>query len=86
MNNTSQPVLMNGDLPLPVCVRGKVRDTFDLGNVLLIIATDRISAFDVVLPCGIPNKGRVLNQFSIFWFDVVITPSKVHEGYSTHGP
>ena len=69
MNNTSQPVLMNGDLPLPLFVRGKVRDTFDLGNVLLIIATDRISAFDVVLPCGIPNKGRVLNQLSTFWFE-----------------
>jgi len=46
-----------------------VRDTYDLGNLLLIIATDRISAFDVVLPCGIPNKGLVLNQLSTFWFD-----------------
>jgi phosphoribosylaminoimidazole-succinocarboxamide synthase len=50
-------------------VRGKVRDTYDLGNRLLIIATDRISAFDVVLPCGIPNKGLVLNQLSTFWFN-----------------
>jgi len=46
-----------------------VRDTYDLGNLLLIIATDRISAFDVVLPCGIPNKGLVLNQLSAFWFN-----------------
>jgi len=45
-----------------------VRDTYDLGNQLLLIATDRISAFDVVLPCGIPNKGLVLNRLSIFWF------------------
>jgi phosphoribosylaminoimidazole-succinocarboxamide synthase len=46
-----------------------VRDTYDLGNLLLIVATDRISAFDVVLPCGIPNKGLVLNQLSTFWFN-----------------
>lgn len=62
------PVLMETSLPLPLFIRGKVRDTYDLGNLLLIIATDRISAFDVVLPCGIPNKGRVLNQLSAFWF------------------
>ena len=49
-------------------IRGKVRDTYDLGNQLLIIATDRISAFDSVLPAGIPAKGMVLNQLSIFWF------------------
>ena len=66
--NTSSPVLLNTDLPLPLFLRGKVRDTYNLGNLLLIIATDRISAFDVVLPCGIPNKGLVLNQLSTFWF------------------
>jgi len=60
--------LLNTDLPLPLFIRGKVRDTYDLVNLLLIIATDRISAFDSVLPCGIPNKGLVLNQLSIFWF------------------
>jgi len=65
----SDDVLLNTDLPLPSFVKGKVRDTYDLGNLLLIVATDRISAFDVVLPCGIPNKGRVLNQLSAFWFD-----------------
>ena len=49
--------------------RGKVRDVYDLGDRLLIVATDRISAFDVVLPSGIPHKGRVLTQISRFWFD-----------------
>jgi phosphoribosylaminoimidazole-succinocarboxamide synthase len=53
---------------MPLFIRGKVRDTYDLGNQLIIIATDRISAFDVVLPCGIPSKGLVLNQLSVFWF------------------
>lgn len=48
--------------------KGKVRDIYDLGNALLIVATDRISAFDVVLQDGIPNKGRVLTQLSAFWF------------------
>ncbi|MCR4394399.1 MAG: phosphoribosylaminoimidazolesuccinocarboxamide synthase [Dehalococcoidales bacterium] len=62
-------VLLKADLPLPLFVRGKVRDTYDLGDVLLIIATDRISAFDVVLPCGIPRKGIVLNKLSEFWFE-----------------
>ncbi len=64
----SSSVLLNTNLPLPLFIRGKVRDTYELGNLLLIIATDRISAFDVVLPCGIPDKGRVLNQLSVFWF------------------
>ena len=62
------PVIMETDLPLPVFIQGKVRDTYDLGNQLLIVATDRISAFDVVLPNGIPQKGFVLNQLSLFWF------------------
>jgi phosphoribosylaminoimidazole-succinocarboxamide synthase len=48
--------------------RGKVRDVYDLGDRLLIVATDRLSAFDVVLPTGIPDKGRVLTQISLFWF------------------
>lgn len=60
--------LLESDLPLPLFVRGKVRDTYRLGDRLLIVATDRISAFDVVLPCGIPDKGAVLNQLSAFWF------------------
>ena len=49
--------------------RGKVRDLYDLGDRLLIVATDRLSAFDVVLPTPIPDKGRVLTQLSLFWFD-----------------
>ncbi|MFC1917295.1 phosphoribosylaminoimidazolesuccinocarboxamide synthase [Chloroflexota bacterium] len=59
---------MKTELPLPVFLHGKVRDTYDLGNQLLIVATDRISAFDVVLPNGIPQKGFVLSQLSLFWF------------------
>jgi phosphoribosylaminoimidazole-succinocarboxamide synthase len=62
-------VLLKTDLPIPLFGRGKVRDTYDLGDVLLIVATDRISAFDVVLPCGIPDKGLVLNKLSAFWFE-----------------
>jgi len=53
----------------PLMRRGKVRDIYDLGDSLLFIASDRISAFDVVMPNGIPDKGRVLTQMSLFWFD-----------------
>ena len=67
--NKNSSVLINSELPLPVFVKGKVRDTFDLGKELLIVATDRLSAFDVVLPVGIPDKGKVLNQLSAYWFD-----------------
>jgi phosphoribosylaminoimidazole-succinocarboxamide synthase len=55
-------------LPLPISRRGKVRDVYDLGDRYLFVATDRISAFDVVLSPGIPDKGKVLNQISNFWF------------------
>jgi phosphoribosylaminoimidazole-succinocarboxamide synthase len=55
--------------------RGKVRDVYDLGDTLLIVASDRISAFDWVLPNGIPDKGRVLTQLSLFWFDQLGTPN-----------
>ena len=74
-------VLINSELPLPVFVKGKVRDTYDLGKQLLIVATDRLSAFDVVLPCGIPDKGRVLNQISAYWFNETkkIIPNHVIE-------
>ncbi len=51
--------------------RGKVRDIYDLGDQLLIVATDRLSAFDVILPTPIPDKGRVLTQLSLFWFDLL---------------
>ena len=63
------PVVMETQLPLPRFSRGKVRDIYDLGVELLIVATDRLSAFDVVLPTGIPDKGRVLTALSAFWFD-----------------
>src|SRR3990172_4364734 len=66
---SKQETLMKTDLPLPLFIRGKVRDTYDLGNRLLIIATDRISTFDLILPDGIPDKGPVLNQLSAFWFE-----------------
>src|SRR3979411_1508226 len=51
--------------------RGKVRDIYDIGDELLIVATDRLSAFDVILPTPIPDKGRVLAQLSLFWFDLL---------------
>jgi len=59
--------------------RGKVRDIYDLGDKLLIVASDRLSAFDIVLPTGIPDKGRVLTQLSLFWFDLLkdILPNHV---------
>src|SRR5215472_16952164 len=59
--------------------RGKVRDIYDLGDKLLIVATDRLSAFDVVLPTPIPDKGRVLTQLSQFWFNLLgdIIPNHV---------
>jgi len=56
---------------LTPAARGKVRDIFDLGHRLLIVATDRLSAFDVILPTPIPDKGRVLTQLSLFWFDLM---------------
>ena len=62
-------ILLQTNLPLPLFKRGKVRDVYDLGDKLLIVSTDRISAFDVVLPCGISDKGKVLNQLSAFWFE-----------------
>lgn len=55
----------------PLFCRGKVRDVYNMGDKLLIIATDRISAFDVVMPAGIPEKGVILNQMSLFWFNLV---------------
>jgi phosphoribosylaminoimidazole-succinocarboxamide synthase len=54
--------------------QGKVRDIFDLGDRLLMVSTDRISAFDWILPTGIPDKGRVLTQISRFWFEMLGVP------------
>src|SRR5271163_2717238 len=60
--------LLQSNLPFPVR-RGKVRDVYDLGDSLLIVATDRISAFDCVMPNGIPEKGKILTAISLFWFE-----------------
>jgi phosphoribosylaminoimidazole-succinocarboxamide synthase len=66
-SSSTLPVVLETNLPNRFA-RGKVRDTYDLGERLLIVASDRISAFDVVLPTGIPLKGQVLNQLSAHWF------------------
>jgi phosphoribosylaminoimidazole-succinocarboxamide synthase len=74
------PTLIESQLPgQTLWRRGKVRDVYDLGDRLLIVATDRLSAFDVVLPTGIPDKGRVLTQLSLFWFDLLrdVVPNHV---------
>jgi phosphoribosylaminoimidazole-succinocarboxamide synthase len=71
-------ILLETNLPGVAChARGKVRDVYQVDGQLLIVATDRISAFDYILPTGIPDKGRVLTQLSIFWFDFLreITPT-----------
>ncbi len=68
----SEPVALNTDFKdLTLLSRGKVRDIYDLNDMLLIVATDRISAFDVILPNGIPYKGKVLSQMSAYWFEVM---------------
>jgi phosphoribosylaminoimidazole-succinocarboxamide synthase len=65
-----EKVILKTEFPdIPLLNRGKVRDIYELGELLLLVATDRISAFDVVLPNGIPEKGRVLTQISIYWFE-----------------
>ena len=62
-------VVLDTQLPFPAFRRGKVRDVYDLGQSLLIVATDRVSAFDCVMPDGIPDKGRILTQVANFWFE-----------------
>lgn len=64
----SAEVLLQTDLPLPLFGQGKVRDTYDLGDRLLMVTTDRLSAFDCVFPDGIPRKGEILTRLSAFWF------------------
>ena len=64
------PVILQTNFPgLKLRGRGKVRDIYEVGDRLLIVATDRLSAFDVVFPTPIPDKGRVLTQLSLFWFE-----------------
>ncbi len=70
MTYDSNGALVSSLIPgLPEPKRGKVRDLYDLGDTLLLVATDRISAFDVVMPNGVPDKGRILTGISVFWFD-----------------
>jgi phosphoribosylaminoimidazole-succinocarboxamide synthase len=78
MNSAHNPVLLETELPgVRRIAQGKVRDIYDLGQHLLIVATDRISAFDYILATGIPDKGKVLTQLSVFWFDYLrdLTPT-----------
>ncbi|MGH2399781.1 MAG: phosphoribosylaminoimidazolesuccinocarboxamide synthase, partial [bacterium] len=70
--------VMESHLDLPIYVRGKVRDVYTAGDALLIVATDRISAFDHVLPTPIPEKGRVLTQLSAFWFAQMANIVRTH--------
>lgn len=81
-------VLLSTSLPLPIFRRGKVRDVYDLGDQLLIVATDRISAFDCVMPEGIPDKGRILTAVASHWFavteDLVPNHFRAHSGWPTH--
>ena len=70
MTSTTDSIVMETTITeYPLLRRGKVRDIYDLGDELLFVASDRISAFDVVAPNGIPGKGKVLTQMSLFWFD-----------------
>jgi phosphoribosylaminoimidazole-succinocarboxamide synthase len=69
------PPLLESTIPGHPCRRGKVRDVYDLGDRLVIVATDRISAFDWVLPTAIPDKGRVLTAMTLFWLDFLNVPN-----------
>jgi len=72
MTSTKHTVLLETNLPgVKLFSRGKVRDVYELGDHLLVVATDRLSAFDVVMREGIPDKGRVLTQLSRFWFNLI---------------
>lgn len=78
---SAMPPLTTLDLPIPKLRSGKVREVFDLGDTLLFVATDRISAFDCILPDAIPHKGAVLNQLSAFWFQrFTFTPNHMVAG------
>jgi len=77
--SSANPTSPNASPPpiteVPLFARGKVRDVYDLGDKLLMVATDRLSAFDVVLPTPVPNKGAILTQLSVFWFKHLGVPS-----------
>lgn len=74
MSDLSDAPLLTTDIAGYPCRRGKVRDIYDLGDRLVIVATDRLSAFDWVLPTGIPHKGRILTALSDFWFQWLQVP------------
>src|SRR5262249_22235435 len=81
-----QPLLQSHVKGYPVR-RGKVRDVYDLGDRLVIVATDRISAFDWVLPTGIPDKGRVLTGLTLFWLRFLQMPNHyLSTDLTTMGP
>src|SRR3954470_13011226 len=70
---SAEPLLRSEVAEFP-CRRGKVRDVYDLGDALAVVATDRISAFDWILPTPIPDKGRILTALSVFWFGWLKVP------------
>ena len=79
MKSVQTPVILETHFPdVKLHARGKVRDVYQAGDRLLIVATDRISAVDYILPTGIPDKGRVLTQLSIFWFDFLRDMTPTH--------
>ncbi|HET7231725.1 MAG TPA: phosphoribosylaminoimidazolesuccinocarboxamide synthase [Longimicrobium sp.] len=90
------PTLVTTDLPFPLRVRGKVRDVYDLGDALLMVATDRVSAFDVVMPNPVPRKGEVLTLISAWWFGrtagivpnhlISVDPDAIAARYPALGP
>src|SRR5207248_2455593 len=81
------PPLLQSRVEGHPCRRGKVRDVYDLGDRLVIVATDRISAFDWVLPTGIPDKGRVLTALTVFWLDLLGEPNHLLDTDPRHmGP
>src|SRR5262249_32273756 len=71
--------LLRSEVPGYPCRRGKVRDVYDLGDRLVLVATDRMSAFDWVLPNGIPDKGRILTGLTLFWLDWLGVPNHLLE-------
>jgi phosphoribosylaminoimidazole-succinocarboxamide synthase len=75
---SEQPLLYTDFKELKLFRRGKVRDVYDLDDKLLIVSTDRISCFDVILPCGIPYKGKVLTALSNFWFGLIRGIADIH--------
>jgi phosphoribosylaminoimidazole-succinocarboxamide synthase len=77
--DVTDKIILETQLPgVELVARGKVRDVYAVDGKLLIVATDRISAFDYILPTGIPSKGRVLTQLSVFWFDFISDVAPTH--------